>query len=110
MSVPPPPSVNPGPSRTRLQSGPSSFATSLFDHQVNGFAGVDFQTAEITLPDLRRAVDALRACQTHRILVTFITDEIEALSAKFKRIQELRAQDAIVAETICGYHLEGPFL
>src|ERR1700742_4943054 len=107
MSVPPPPSVNPGPSRTRLQSGPSSFATSLFDHQVNGFAGVDFQTAGLTLADLRKGGGALRACQTHRILLTFITDGVDELEAKFKRVQELRAQDPMIAETVCGYHLEG---
>ena len=65
---------------------------------------------ELTLPDLRRAVDALRACQTHRFLLTLITDDVEALSAKFKHIEELRAQDPVIAETVCGYHLEGPFL
>jgi len=110
MSASTPSLVNPSTPRNPPSANPSSFATSLFDLQVNGFAGVDFQTVELTLPDLRRAVEALRACQTHRILLTLITDEIEALAAKFRHIQELRAQDALIAETICGYHLEGPFL
>jgi N-acetylglucosamine-6-phosphate deacetylase len=103
-------SVNPAAPRISSPANPSAFATSLFDLQVNGFAGVDFQTVELSLADLRRAVDALRACQTHRILLTFITDDLDALSAKFKHVQELRAQDPVIAETICGYHLEGPFL
>src|SRR5271170_1791613 len=90
MSAPTPPSVNPSPSRSPLQANPSSFATSLFDIQVNGFAGVDFQTLELTLPDLRRAVEALRACQTHRFLLTFISDEIDALAAKFKYVKNPR--------------------
>jgi N-acetylglucosamine-6-phosphate deacetylase len=83
---------------------------SLFDLQVNGFAGVDFQQADLAAADLRRAVDSLWAHQTRRILLTLITDEIEALCRKFARIEELRRTDPLIAETICGYHLEGPWL
>lgn len=83
---------------------------SLFDLQVNGFAGVDFQRPGLSLADLRRAVDALRSRQTHRILLTLISDEIAALRAKFAAIEELRRRDSVIAETVCGYHLEGPFL
>lgn len=85
-------------------------APSLFDLQVNGFAGVDFQDRAVTLADTRRAVDALRAGQTHRILLTFITDDLDALARKFEQIEKHRAADSLIAETICGYHLEGPFL
>lgn len=85
-------------------------APSLFDLQVNGFAGVDFQSAELPLEDLRHAVDAMRACETHRIFLTLITDRVDALCAKFQRIEELRARDPVIGETVCGYHLEGPFL
>lgn len=83
---------------------------SLFDLQVNGFAGVDFQQPSMALDDMRRAVQSLRAHQTHRILLTLITDEIEALCRKFARIEELRRADPEIAATICGYHLEGPWL
>jgi N-acetylglucosamine-6-phosphate deacetylase len=84
--------------------------TSLFDLQVNGFAGVDFQDPALKVEDLRRAIEALRAGQTHRILLTLITDEMDALARKFAQIEAYRAADAVLAETICGYHLEGPFL
>jgi N-acetylglucosamine-6-phosphate deacetylase len=85
-------------------------ASSLFDLQVNGYAGVDFQSLALTQADLRRAVDALRAAQTHRILLTFITDELDALAGKFALIEKYRAADPVIAETVCGYHLEGPFM
>ncbi len=84
--------------------------TSLFDLQVNGFAGVDFQQPDLSAADLRRACEALRAHQTHRILLTLITDEIDALCRKFASIEKLRAADPLIAETIPGYHLEGPWL
>jgi N-acetylglucosamine-6-phosphate deacetylase len=52
----------------------------LFDLQVNGFAGVDFQRPEITRADLERAAEALRRHQTTGILFTLITDTIDASS------------------------------
>jgi len=85
-------------------------APSLFDLQINGFAGVDFQNPALSPGDLARAIGALRAGQTHRILLTLITDELEALARKFAQIEKYRAADPVLAETICGYHLEGPFL
>jgi N-acetylglucosamine-6-phosphate deacetylase len=85
-------------------------ATSLIDLQVNGYAGDDFQNAELSAPDLRRAIDALRQGQTHRILLTLITDDLDALARKFAQIEKYRAADSVIAETICGYHLEGPFM
>jgi N-acetylglucosamine-6-phosphate deacetylase len=83
---------------------------SLFDLQINGFAGVDFQDPALSLTDLRQAVEMLRGGQTHRILLTLITDELDALERKFAQIEKYRAADPMLAETICGYHLEGPFL
>jgi len=85
-------------------------APSLFDLQINGYAGIDFQSSTLTAADLRHAIDRLRAGQTHRILLTLITDEIDALVRKFAQIEKYRAADPVLAETICGYHLEGPFL
>lgn len=83
---------------------------SLFDLQVNGFAGVDFQRTDLLRADLRWAVEALHEHQTQRIFLTLITDEPDALCRKFAHLETLRAADALLAETICGYHLEGPFL
>jgi N-acetylglucosamine-6-phosphate deacetylase len=83
---------------------------SLFDLQVNGFSGVDFQQPVLTQAELRRAVEGLRKHETLRILLTLITDEIDALCGKFERIETFRQADSLIAETICGYHLEGPWL
>jgi N-acetylglucosamine-6-phosphate deacetylase len=83
---------------------------SLFDLQVNGFAGVDFQQPNLGLDELRRAVRALHAHETQRIFLTLITDEIDALCGKFAHFEKRRAADAEIAATICGYHLEGPWL
>ena len=42
--------------------------------------------------------------------MTLITDTIDALAHKFARLEAWRKQDSLVAETVPGYHLEGPFM
>ena len=58
--------------------------TSLFDIQVNGFAGVDFQHADLSAADLRRAVDGLAVHETRSFFMTLITDGIGSLCAKLQ--------------------------
>ena len=84
--------------------------TSLFDIQINGFGGVDFQQPDLTLTDLQKAVAALAGQQTRRFFLTLITDSLPALEGKFTHLEQLRTQDKDVAEAVCGYHLEGPWL
>lgn len=82
----------------------------FFDLQVNGFAGVDFQDAALTQTALRQAVDALQRHRTGGILLTLITDRIDALAAKLAQIERYRAADPVIAAMVAGYHLEGPHL
>ena len=84
--------------------------SSLFDIQVNGFAGIDFQKMQLTEADLLHAVRALKKHATHRFFLTLITDHPERLCAKFQNIEALRDRNHELAECICGYHLEGPWL
>ena len=85
-------------------------AAPLFDLQVNGFAGVDFQDPEMTQGGLRRAVDALLRHRTGGILLTLITDRVESLEAKLGRVERFRAADPVIGAVVAGYHLEGPHL
>ena len=89
---------------------PDPMPDALFDLQVNGFAGVDFQRSELTQAALRHAVDALHSHETRGIFLTLISDEIDALCRKLERIEEHCGRDPVIAATICGYHIEGPFL
>ena len=84
--------------------------TSLFDIQVNGFAGVDFQQPDLAAADLRLAVDGLAKHETRRFFLTLITDGIDSLCAKLQNIEQIRFADPIVGEAVCGYHIEGPWL
>jgi len=96
--------------RPACQTPLSLVNDSLFDIQVNGFAGVDFQQPGLSAADLRRAVDALARHETRRIFLTLITDRVDSLCEKLENIERLRASDSTIGESICGYHIEGPWL
>jgi N-acetylglucosamine-6-phosphate deacetylase len=82
----------------------------LFDFQVNGFAGVDFQRDDLTPAQFDHAIAALRRHGTTGIFVTFITDEVDALARRFAAFERLCAASPASATAVLGYHLEGPWL
>ena len=85
-------------------------APALLDPQVNGFAGVDFQRDDLTVEDLQAATRALRAAGCARFLLTLITDEWSRLTARLRRLRQLRSGSAELSHAIAGWHVEGPFL
>jgi N-acetylglucosamine-6-phosphate deacetylase len=82
----------------------------LFDFQVNGFAGVDYQRDDVTLDQVRASVAALRQHGTTRIFATLITDEVDRLCHRYAQFEKFRAADSAIASMFVGYHLEGPWL
>jgi N-acetylglucosamine-6-phosphate deacetylase len=82
----------------------------LFDFQVNGFGGVDFQRDDLSEEDLRRATSALRQHGTGAIFATLVTAEVDRLCRRFEAMERARSRDAAVARMVAGYHLEGPWL
>lgn len=81
----------------------------LFDLQVNGFAGVDFQ-GPTDAARVRHACEKLHDHGVTRILATFITDTPAAITRKLEAFEGFRREDAVIRATIAGYHLEGPYL
>jgi N-acetylglucosamine-6-phosphate deacetylase len=81
-----------------------------FDLQVNGYGGVDFNRDGLTGADLRRACETLLRDGVDGILATLITDDVEALVPRLRRLIELRAADEVARRVISGVHLEGPFI
>jgi len=82
----------------------------LFDFQVNGFGGIDFQRDDLTLGEFQYALKALEYHGVARIFATLITDEVNHLCHRLARMEEFCAADRNVAMMIAGYHLEGPWL
>ena len=85
-------------------------APSLFDLQVNGFGGVDFQSPTISIEELTGAVVALQERGCGGVLVTLITDDWTSMLAKLERLMAFRESCPRLRQFILGWHLEGPFL
>lgn len=85
-------------------------APALFDPQVNGFGGIDFQQDDLTGDHLLTATRALRAAGCTRWLLTLITDDWEKLLARLRQLRALRDASPELRRAIVGWHVEGPFL
>ncbi len=80
------------------------------DLQVNGYAGVDFNSEHLTAETLHAACQAIRDSGVEGILATVITDQIDVMTTRLTRLKELREADQLVREVIWGIHIEGPFI
>ena len=76
----------------------------FFDIQVNGFAGVDFNSGDLTGDQVARATAALRAGGVTRFLPTLITGPLD----RFARCA--RTLVAASNPAIAGIHMEGPYI
>jgi N-acetylglucosamine-6-phosphate deacetylase len=76
----------------------------LFDLQVNGFAGVDFNDPDLAADRVAEALDRMRATGVTRCLPTLITSSCAEFAASARVIA--RMPDAAIA----GIHMEGPYL
>jgi N-acetylglucosamine-6-phosphate deacetylase len=80
------------------------------DLQVNGYAGVDFNSDSLTADELRLACEQLQQDGVSGILAAIITASPEEMTARIRRFLELREQVPVAREVIWGLHIEGPFI
>ena len=81
-----------------------------FDLQVNGYAGVDFNSLNLTGERLHYACENLAEDNVEGILVTIITDNFDSMLDKIKNLVRLMQQDEFIKSVVKGIHVEGPFL
>src|SRR5205814_3278758 len=65
-------------------------APALFDIQVNGFAGVDFNSRALQAEDLLQAARALERCGVARFLPTVVTGPPDRMRTNVQVISEAR--------------------
>jgi N-acetylglucosamine-6-phosphate deacetylase len=76
----------------------------LFDLQVNGFGGIDFNAPDLTADRVSEALERMRATGVTRCLPTLISSSLEQFAASARVLA--RVSDAAMA----GIHMEGPYL
>lgn len=82
----------------------------LLDLQVNGFAGVDFNTTDLDADALDRSLAAMLRTGVTTCLPTIITASAEDLAKRFAALDRAVAASRLGRIMVPGYHLEGPFL
>src|SRR5690606_17136588 len=82
----------------------------LFDLQVNGYAGVDFNDAGITADRLDLALAAMLGAGVTGCLPTLITASEADLKARLTSLDRAVSHSRLGPQMVPGYHLEGPFL
>lgn len=82
----------------------------LVDLQVNGFAGIDFNTPGITAEALDHALEAMARTGVAACLPTLITAPADHLADCFAGLERAARASRLAASMVIGYHLEGPFL
>ena len=80
------------------------------DLQVNGYAGVDFNTPGLTEEAVKSVVDRLNADGTSEFLPTFVTGDPEVVVNNIRTIVAARKRYAECERAILGFFLEGPFI
>ena len=94
-------------------SGPVGDRTYLapawIDLQVNGFAGVDYNSPETTHEAIASSIQAQFATGVVRFFPTVVTGSAERISGSLRNLARARSS---LAEGLAmeGFHLEGPYI
>jgi len=84
-------------------------APGLIDHQVNGYVSVNFVGPQLCVEDVRKATIAIWKKGVTTYLPTLTTNTRELLTKNFAVVAQA-AKDSQIADSIAGFHLEGPYI
>ena len=82
----------------------------FFDPQVNGFAGVDFNSSRLTPEGLHQAALSLASTGVTHFLPTLVTSSHERMVCQLKILAEALRKDPLLQNMCLGIHLEGPYI
>jgi N-acetylglucosamine-6-phosphate deacetylase len=82
----------------------------LVDLQVNGYAGFDVNSADVTPDEICQLVRALWPHGITSLCPTVITASADSMLKSLGAITAARATDPLVAHSIVAVHVEGPYL
>ena len=80
------------------------------DIQVNGFAGVDFSSADLDAEKAISILPAIWGTGTTSFCPTLITNSIAALTRNFAVLEQAAHLNPDFAHAVPCYHLEGPYI
>jgi N-acetylglucosamine-6-phosphate deacetylase len=88
---------------------PPLLAPGFIDLQVNGYAGVDYNSPGAAHEHIGRSLRELYACGVTRLFATVITGPPDNMAAALRNLADVRERIP-EGESIEGIHLEGPYI
>ena len=85
-------------------------ANGWIDLQINGYGGIDFNSAGLTVEMVKAVTRHIVADGTVGFLPTLVTGDPAIVCANLRTIAEARRTDVECRARILGVHLEGPFI
>ena len=85
-------------------------APAPIDIQVNGFAGFDLNVTTVTPEDVCAMVRALWQVGTGFLCPTVVTGSFDGVCNSLRAVVKAREMDSLVAHSVLGIHLEGPYI
>lgn len=85
-------------------------APGLIDNQINGYANVDFSGDHLSADSVIDASKAIFRDGVTSFLPTLITGSNENLIKNFRILNDALSQDKMLAGSVPGFHLEGPYI
>jgi N-acetylglucosamine-6-phosphate deacetylase len=93
----------------RPPDNPAFLAPGLIDLQVNGFAGVDYNSASSTHEQIAQSIRAMFACGVTRFFPTVITGSTDNMSAALRHLA-IAKESIAEGQAMEAFHLEGPYI
>ena len=84
-------------------------APGLIDIQVNGFAGVDYNSPETPQDEIARSIREMRSTGVTRFCPTVITGSNENICGSLRNLARAR-RELSEGPSMCGFHVEGPWI
>jgi N-acetylglucosamine-6-phosphate deacetylase len=85
-------------------------APGLFDLQINGCMAHSFNSATLTLDEIREVVSVCRQHGISGLCPTLVTGSFAAVAHGLATLRQACGQDQVLAAAIGGVHLEGPYI
>ncbi len=85
-------------------------APALVDIQVNGFAGFDLNVTTVTPEDVCTMIRALWQVGTGFLCPTVVTGSFDGICNSLRAIVKACEMDSLIAHSVLGIHLEGPYI
>ena len=85
-------------------------APGFLDIQVNGYAGIDYSSEELTGPGMEKVISKLAESGTTQHMPTIITSPRERIVKNLETMADMAEKDPEIGAAVVGFHIEGPFI